>query len=107
MLEYVGDTEHHTLADPLKGVALAALVGGVILYLLAHVEFESLTVHTVSAVTAGRGRRPCWWPGRCYPKVPAMAQLAVVAAVLVIALVVESMLHADGRRRIRAELAHH
>jgi len=35
VLEYVGDTEHHTLVDPLKGVALAALVGGLILYLLA------------------------------------------------------------------------
>ena len=36
-----------------------------------------------------------------------MGQLAVVAAILVLALVVESVLHAEDRRRIRAELAHH
>ena len=35
-----------------------------------------------------------------------MGQLAVVAAVLVITLVVESVLHADDRQKIRAELAH-
>ena len=66
VLEYVGDTEHHTLADPLKGVALAALVGGVALYLLAHVEFKWLTVHTVSVVRSVRPGR-CCWPGRCWP----------------------------------------
>ncbi len=106
VLEYVGDTEHHTLADPLKGVALAALVGGVALYLLAHVEFKWLTVHTVSAVRLGAaGALLLAWP--LLTKVPAMGQLAVVAAILVLALVVESVVHAEDRRRIRAELAHH
>ncbi len=106
VLEYVGDTEHHTLADPLKGVALAALVGGVALYLLAHVEFKWLTVHTVSAVRLGAaGALLLAWP--LLPRVPAMGQLAVVAAILVVALVVESVVHAEDRRRIRAELVHH
>ena len=45
VLEYVSDTTDHTLADPLKGIVLAALVGGVVLYLLAHVLFKWLTVH--------------------------------------------------------------
>jgi hypothetical protein len=31
----------------------------------------------------------------------------VVAVILVVALVVESVLHAEDRRRIRAELTHH
>ena len=106
VLEYVGDTEHHTLADPLKGVALAALVGGVVLYLLAHVEFKWLTVHTVSTIRLGAaGVLLLTWP--LLPKVPAIGQLAVVAAVVVATLVVESVVHAEDRRRIRAELAHH
>jgi low temperature requirement protein LtrA len=106
VLEYVGDAEHHALTDPLKGVGLAALVGGTALYLLAHVEFKWLTVHTVSTIRlAAAGVLLLAWP--LLPKVPAMGQLAVVAAVLVITLVVESVLHAEDRRRIRAELAHH
>ena len=90
----------------MKGVALAALVGGLILYLLAHVEFKWLTVHTISTVRlAAAGVLLLAWP--LLPRVPAMGQLAVVAAVLVVTLVVESVLHAEDRRRIRAELAHH
>ena len=38
------------LTDPLPSVALAALVGGVIIYLLGHVIFKWLTVHTISVV---------------------------------------------------------
>ena len=40
-------------------------------------------------------------------KVPALGQLAVVAALLVACLVVESVVHAEDRRKIRADLAHH
>jgi low temperature requirement protein LtrA len=39
-LEYSGDEEHHTLADPLYGIPLVALYGGAALYLLAHVWFK-------------------------------------------------------------------
>src|SRR3954453_4751188 len=39
-LEYSGDEEHHTLADPLYGVPLVALYGGAALYLLSHVWFK-------------------------------------------------------------------
>jgi low temperature requirement protein LtrA len=106
VLEYVGDTKEHTLADPLKGVALAALVGGVVVYLLAHVVFKWLTVHTWSYVRlATAGALLLAW--LLLAKVPAMGQLAVVAAVLLACLVVESVVHAEDRRRIRTELAHH
>jgi low temperature requirement protein LtrA len=106
VLEYVGHTEHHTLTDPLKGVALAALVGGVAVYLLAHVVFKRLTVHTWSYFRlATAGALLLAWP--LLGKVPAMGQLAVVAALLLACLVVESVVHAEDRRRIRAELAHH
>lgn len=39
VLEYAGDTEHD-LTYPLTGPALAALLGGVVLYLLAQVGFK-------------------------------------------------------------------
>ena len=106
VLEYVGDTEHHTLTDPLKGVALAALVGGVAIYLLAHVVFKRLTVHTWSSIRlVTAGALLLAWP--LLGKVPAIGQLGVVAAVLLACLVVESVVHAEDRRKIRAELAHH
>jgi low temperature requirement protein LtrA len=106
VLEYVGDTEDHTLADPLKGVALAALVGGVAVYLLAHVVFKWLTVHSWSYFRlATAGALLLAWP--LLGKVPAIGQLAVVAALVLACLVVESVVHAEDRRRIRAELAHH
>jgi low temperature requirement protein LtrA len=106
VLEYVGDTKKHTLTEPLQGVALAALVGGVVVYLLAHVVFKRLTVHTWSSVRlATAGALLLAWP--LLGKVPAMGQLAVVAALLLACLVVEAVVHAEDRRRIRTELAHH
>lgn len=106
VLEYVADTENHTLADPLKGISLLALVGGVVLYLLAHVLFKWLTTHQVSMfrlIAAG----VLVVAGLVLGKVPAIGQLAVVAAVVLATLVTESIVHAEDRRRIRAELAHH
>jgi len=106
VLEYVGDTEDHSLTDPLQGVGLAALVGGVAVYLLAHVVFKRLTVHSWSYFRlATAGALLLAWP--LLGKVPAMGQLAVVAALLLACLIVESVVHAEDRRKIRAELAHH
>ena len=51
VLEYVGDTDAHDLGDPLKGVALLALYGGVFVYLLGHVAFRW---RTMQQVTPGR-----------------------------------------------------
>jgi low temperature requirement protein LtrA len=106
VLEYIGDTGHHTLTDPLKGVPLAALVGGVVIYLLGHVVFKQLTAHTWSHFRlATAGALLLAWP--LLGMVPAMGQLAVIAALMLGCLVVESVVHAEDRRRIRAELAHH
>jgi low temperature requirement protein LtrA len=105
VLEYVSDTEHHTLADPLKGVVLAALVGGVALYLLAHVLFKWLTVHRLSvARLVGAGALLVAMP--LVGSLPALAQLGVVAGVLTVTLVVESVIWAESRHQIRAELTH-
>jgi low temperature requirement protein LtrA len=106
VLEYVGDTEKHTLAEPLKGVGLAALVGGVAVYLLAHVLFKWLTVHTWSYVRLATAvALLVAWP--LLGRMPAMGQLAVVAALLLACLVVEAVVHAEDRRKIRDELAQH
>ena len=106
VLEYVSDIEHHTLLDPLKGPALVALVGGLALYLLAHVVFKRLTVHTWSYIRlATAGALLLLIP--LLGKLPAIAELAVAATLLVTCLVVESVVHAEARRQIRAELSHH
>ena len=106
VLEYVSDSEHHTLFEPLKGVGLAALFGGVILYLLGHVLFKWLTVQAVSVVRLGAsaGLLVAWL---AVGKVPALGQLCVAAGVLLVALVVEAVVYADHRREIRSELGHH
>src|SRR5215216_561688 len=104
VLLYVSDSSHHTLTDPLPNVALASLVGGVVIYLLGHVIFKWLTVHTVSVIRlvaaaalllsipiiAGR---------------PALVELGVVALLVTAAVVIESIIFSETRRKIRAELA--
>jgi low temperature requirement protein LtrA len=106
VLEDVADTENHTLADPLHGPALAALLGGVVLYLLAHVLFKWLTVHLVSVVRlAAAAVLLVALPFAA--AIPALGQLALAAGVLIVALVVESIVWAESRQRIRTELSHY
>jgi low temperature requirement protein LtrA len=106
VLEYVGDSSKHSLTDPLPEVALAALVGGTVIYLLGHVIFKWLTVHTVSVVrlvTAGvlLAVIPLTLA------LPALVQLTVVAFVVAVAVAVETVVYAESRRQVRAELAKH
>jgi low temperature requirement protein LtrA len=106
VLEYVSDTEKHTLVEPLKGIGLAALFGGVIIYLLGHVLFKWITVHSLSLVRLGAaaGLVIAWL---AVGSVPALGQLIILAAVLLIALVIEAVAFADRRQQVRAELSHH
>jgi hypothetical protein len=48
VLEYVSDSTHHDLTDPLTGIPLYAFYGGVALYLLALVAFRLRNVHTLN-----------------------------------------------------------
>jgi len=106
VLLYVSDSSHHTLTDPLPDVALAALVGGVAIYLLGHVLFKWLTVRQVSVVRlAAAGVLVAATP--LIAGLPALAQLAIVAFVVAGAVLVESLVFAESRRQVRAELAHH
>ena len=106
VLEYVSDIEKHTLVEPLKGVGLAALFGGIILYLLAHVLFKWLTVHAVSVVRLGAsaGLLVAWL---AVGPVPALGQLIIAAVILLVALVIEAIVYAEHRQQVRAELSHH
>jgi low temperature requirement protein LtrA len=106
VLLYVSDSSHHSLADSLPAVALAAMVGGVVLYLLGHVIFKWLTVHDISVVRlVAAGVLLAAIP--LIVAMPALIQLAVVAFIVTCAMVVESVLFAEARRKVRAELAKH
>jgi low temperature requirement protein LtrA len=106
VLLYVSHSSHHSLTDPLSTVALAALVGGTVIYLLGHVIFKCLTVHTVSVVRlAAAGALLLAMP--LIIAIPALGQLAVVALIATGAVLIESVLFAESRRKIRAELSHH
>jgi low temperature requirement protein LtrA len=106
VLLYVSDSSDHSLTDPLPSVPLAALVGGVIIYLLGHVIFKWLTNHTISIVRlAAAAALLLAIP--LIAAVPALAQLAVVAILVTCAVLVESVVFAESRRKIRDELSHH
>ncbi|HLM22800.1 MAG TPA: low temperature requirement protein A [Propionibacteriaceae bacterium] len=106
VLLYVSDSSHHSLTDSLPRVALAAMVGGVVLYLLGHVIFKWLTVHDISVVRlVAAGVLLAAIP--LIVALPALIQLAVVAFIVTCAMVVESVLFAEARRKVRAELARH
>jgi low temperature requirement protein LtrA len=106
VLLYVSDSSAHSLTDPLPSVALAALVGGVVIYLLGHVVFKWLTVHSVSVVRlAAAGAVLLTIP--VIAGQPALVELGVVAFLVACAVLVESVLFAESRRKIRAELSRH
>ena len=86
--EYVADTSHHTLSDPLAPTALWALFGGVAAYLLAHALFEvrigtplrRLQIAAVITLLAA---------AVLLRSAPALSALVVVAAVLVSLVVID------------------
>jgi low temperature requirement protein LtrA len=101
VLEYVGDQQAHALTEPLKGIPLAALVGGVALYLLAHVAFLRRTTGSVNAarLVVALLLVPAGWT---LAHLPALAALACLTAAVVALLAVEYR-HAADRDRIRHE----
>lgn len=100
VLEYVADAGHYDLAQPLPGVALAALYGGVVLYLFAHVGFKLRILRslTVSRVVAGV------LLGVAAPfagLLPALGALAVLAGALLAAIGYETVRFAEVRDSVR------
>ncbi len=106
VLLYVSDSSHHKLTDSLPPVALAALVGGAAIYLLGHVVFKWLTVHAFSVVRVGAAAA-LLVATPLIAGTPALVQLGVVALLVACAVVIESVVFAESRRKIRAELAPH
>lgn len=102
VLEYVADTEDHTLSDALTGVPLVALYAGVAVHFLGHVGFRRRNVGTWNlhrALTAAVLLLliPLAW------QLPALASLAILAAILA-ALVSYEMVRF---RQPRAQVRHH
>ncbi|MDQ3734778.1 MAG: low temperature requirement protein A [Actinomycetota bacterium] len=100
VLGYVGGDDGHSWVDPLYGVPLAALYGGVALFLLGHIGFRLRITGIVE------------WPrlgtvGILLAAIPAVAALpslvtlAVLTAVVAALVGFETLRYADERRRLR------
>ena len=89
--------------DPLETVPAVALLGGVAVYLLAHIGFGLRTSHTLS------GSRLVGAVGilLLYPfavEVRSLVAVALVLAVLCAVIAYELVRHADTRREVRAQI---
>jgi low temperature requirement protein LtrA len=107
VLAYVGDGTHHTLADPLHGLGLLALYGGVIMYLLGHLGFRLRNMRSVNRPRlAATVLLVALLPVADH--LPALAALGLLAAVCVGMVVAEVVLFGAARRELRDEfLAEH
>jgi low temperature requirement protein LtrA len=91
--------------DPLKIEIATALLGGTALYLLAHVAFRLRNIHTLN-----RQRLACavilvaLLPAAV--ELPALATLAILAAVLTALIAYEAIRFAERRARLRRQLGH-
>jgi low temperature requirement protein LtrA len=99
-LEYVSDTENHSLADPLTGVPLVALYGGVAVYLLGHVAFRRRNIgtwnpHRSLVAVLLLALIPLAW------QLPALGALALVGAVLAGLVGYEMLRFAEARDHVR------
>jgi hypothetical protein len=102
VLEYVADTSHHTLDEPLALVPLVAMYGGIALYLFAHVAFRFRNWHhvTMPRLVVGLallGLIPA------ASRIAALAALGLLAAVMVGLITFEATHYAEFRERIRRE----
>ncbi|MFF5172124.1 low temperature requirement protein A [Micromonospora sp. NPDC000089] len=100
VLAYVGDGTHHRLTDPLHGLGLLALYGGVIVYLLGHLGFRLRNMRSVNWPRAvATGLLVLLVPVADH--LPALAALGLLAAVCVAMIAVEVLVFGDARRRLR------
>ena len=93
------------VGDPLKLVPTFALLGGTALYLLAHVAFRLRNVHTLNRRRLGLALLLL----ALVPAVrelPALALLALLAALLTTLISYETMIYGEARDRIRHRSAH-
>ena len=106
LLEYLGDTEHHELGDPLVGIGLYALFGGVALYLGSHAAFKLRTAHVLSswrlvAAAIAVALVPVGL------RLPAIGALALITGVVVGLVAFEAIRFAEDREQIRHQSLPH
>jgi low temperature requirement protein LtrA len=104
--EYVGDTSHHSLTDPLPTTALWAMYGGVAAYLIAHLAFRLRNVGSINRPRAVVALIVLVAP-LAVGDLPALAALGVLAGVLVALIAFEVIRYAEARAAVRAETHHH
>ena len=100
VLEYVADDDHHELSDAMTGVPLAALFGGVAVYLAGHVGFRRRNVgswnpHRLTAIVVVLVLLPVAW------QLPALVSLGLVAGVLVGLVAYETVRFRQARDAVR------
>src|SRR3954470_21891233 len=97
---------HRGLTESLSGTSLWALYGGAAAYLLAHLAFRERNVGSINrpraVVVAVLLLAPLM-----VGSLPALAQLAVLAGVLVALIAFEMVRYAEARAAIRAGEGHH
>jgi len=98
--EYVSDSTHHELADPLTGIPLYALYGGVALYLLALVAFRLRNVHTLNVQRLAVALLLLALVPLA-AMLPALAALGLLAAVTAGLVGYEAVRFAEVRDRVR------
>jgi low temperature requirement protein LtrA len=102
VLEYVAESTEHRLTDPLDVLAVAALYGGVALFLLAHVAFKYRTWHQVTV----RRLAVAVLVAALIPvaaALPALAALGLLAAVMAAMIATEAVRYSDLREQVRHE----
>jgi low temperature requirement protein LtrA len=102
VLVWVGDASDHALPDPLELLPLAAMFSGVALYLLAHVAFRYRNVHSINIqrVVVAALLLALIPVGA---RIPALAALGLVTAIMVAMIAFEAVKFADLRERVRHE----
>ena len=102
VLAAVGGEHGHTIGDPLATLPLVAMCSGVALFLLAHVAFtfrveRLVKVRRVIAAALVLALIPVGL------ELPALGALALLVALMVLLIVVETIRFAEARERIRHE----
>jgi low temperature requirement protein LtrA len=105
VVTFVADSGQHDLGDPLTGVPLVAMYGGVALYLLAHVAFRlrnvgSVSVRRVVLAVVLLLLIPVAW------RLPALAALGLLALLLVGLIAYEAVRYAEARHAVRHASEH-
>jgi low temperature requirement protein LtrA len=102
VLEFAGDEIHHDLSEALPGLPLAAMYGGVALYLLANVAFKyrivrSANVHRMVAGVLLLALIPV------AAEMPALAAPGLLTAVIVGVIAFEAVRFSEIREQVRHE----